>query len=77
MALDKAGLISELTTIFGDVDPSSTPATKASAMADAIDEYVKTATVSIAIPSGQVSQGASPAVAPNAAPINLTDGTLS
>ena len=45
MALNKAGLVTALTTIFEDLS-GDTAATKASKIADAIDTYVKTATVS-------------------------------
>lgn len=45
MALDKAGLEATLTTIFEDLSGKSA-ATKAGEIADAIDVYVKTATVS-------------------------------
>jgi len=44
MALDKAGLISTLTTIFSDLT-GKTPEQKATEIGNAIDTYVKTASV--------------------------------
>lgn len=40
MAFDKAQLISDLTTIFEDLDASNTAASKASEVATAIDDYI-------------------------------------
>lgn len=86
MSLDKAGLIAQLKSIFEDIpDPPTPPPTaesKATAIADAIDEYVKTAVATITIPAGTViasaeipigavSIGESPSVAPNVAPIPI------
>ena len=78
MSLDKAGLQSALETVFNDVSPSSTAATKAAAMADLIDEYVKTALVNCSIPAGSVivevtgGSGAPAVGVPNTTPILLT-----
>jgi len=48
MALDKATLVTTLTAIFSDLT-GKTPAQKAQEIADAIDIYVKTATVSTTV----------------------------
>lgn len=78
MSLDKSGLQSAFLSIFTDVDPSKTASQKAASMADAVDEYVKTALVNCTIPSGtvivQVTGGSgAPAVGiPNASPISLS-----
>jgi len=56
MALDKAALTTALTSIFEDLTNKSA-STKASEIADAIDTYVKTATVDVASVSG-VTPGA-------------------
>ena len=55
MALDKATLISNLTTIFENLDADATAATKAEAFADAIDAFVKTATVNTTVSVTSVS----------------------
>ena len=62
MALDKAGLTSALKTIFENVDANSTPAAKAASIADAIDTFVKTGTVSVTVattgsPTAQTGSG--------------------
>ena len=44
--LDKAGLTSALTSVFTDLS-NKTAAAKAAEMADAIDQYVKTAQVTV------------------------------
>lgn len=78
MSLDKTGLQSTLETIFSDVSSGATAASKATALANAIDEYVKTALVNCSIPAGsviiQVTGGSgAPAVGvPNTTPILLT-----
>jgi len=43
--LDTSTLISELTSFFSDVDPVSTPATKAIKLATIIETYVKTGSI--------------------------------
>lgn len=47
----KTTLIATLTSIFSSNDINTTPATKAEQMADAIDAYVRTATIQIDIGS--------------------------
>lgn len=47
MALDKASLVSELTTVFEDVN-AKTAAETAQQIADAIDTFVKTGSVTVA-----------------------------
>ena len=54
MALDKATLIASLTTIFG-TEGGNTPAQAASDIADAIDIYVRTATVNTTVAIVSVS----------------------
>lgn len=49
LSIGKAALIATLTSIFSDNDIDSTPAGKAEQMADAIDAYVRTATIQIDI----------------------------
>lgn len=77
MALDKAGLITALTNAFGDVGAGTTAESKANDIADAIDDYVKTALVQATIPAGAVivsvtGGGGAPAVGiPNATPLTL------
>lgn len=78
MSLNKTELKSALETIFCDVSSSCSASNKAEALANAIDEYVKTALVNCSIPAGsvivQVTGGSgTPAVGvPNATPILLT-----
>jgi hypothetical protein len=78
MSLDKSGLQSALETVFSDVSSESTAATKAAAMADLIDAYVKTALVNCSIPAGSViisvsgGSGAPAVGVPNPTPISLT-----
>lgn len=55
MALDKAGLAANLKTIFEDLDPDATAEEKANAIADAIDTFVKTATVNTNVTVTSVS----------------------
>ena len=52
MSLDKAGLAAALKAIFEDVSPTTTAEAKASAIADAIDAFVKTGEVSTTVASG-------------------------
>lgn len=47
MPLDKATLVSSLTTAFADISAGKTPAQAAQQVADAIDIYVKTGQVQI------------------------------
>jgi hypothetical protein len=75
MPLDKPGLIAQLTSIFSDVAPASTPAQKAQAIADAVDLYVKTATVTVTVPAATFLVAATAGV-PNPAPVPVS-GTLS
>ena len=83
MALDKAAAVAAMTSVFEDLTPGGTAADKAQAMMDLLDIYVKTALVKASIPAGTVavtaeipigvvSQGASPAVVVNVAPIPIT-----
>jgi hypothetical protein len=50
MPLNKAQLTAAFTSIFQDLDPNATAASKAAQMADAIDAYVKTGSVSVPVP---------------------------
>lgn len=70
MALDKATLITTLTTIFTNVDPSKTPAQVASDMADAIETFLKSGTVTS---NGETS----PTVPGSPATITNLPGTIS
>jgi len=54
MALDKATLITDLTTIFSDLT-GKTAIQQATAVAEAIDKFVKTATVSTTVTVASVS----------------------
>jgi hypothetical protein len=45
MALNKAQLITDLTAIFSNVDSAATPTQKAQQIADAIDSFVKSGSV--------------------------------
>lgn len=78
MSLDKSGLQSALETIFNDVSSGTTAADKAAALANAVDEYVKTALVNCSIPAGSViisvsgGSGAPAVGVPNPTPISLT-----
>jgi len=79
MALDKAGLKSALQAVFENIDSgenAQTAAEAAQAIADAVDDYVKTAIATVHIPIGTVVVGAAPIAAPvlNVAPIALTGG---
>jgi len=47
MPLNKTALAAALTTIFEDLDTSATATQKASDIADAIDDYVKTGLVTV------------------------------
>jgi hypothetical protein len=47
----------------------------AKVIADEVDKYIKTATVSVTIPIGFVTQGASTASLPNPAPISIKGAT--
>lgn len=64
MALNKTALISSLTAVLSDKDTSLTPAQKAQQIADAIEAFVKSGTVTS---SGQTSNcvPGSPAVITN------------
>jgi hypothetical protein len=53
MALDKATLTATLTSIFEDLDNEATAAEKATAIADAIDVFVRSGTV--AFTAGQIT----------------------
>lgn len=70
MALNKAQLIIELTAIFSNVDSAATPAQKAEAIADAIDTFVK---------SGSVTSNGSTGPCAVGVPATITDlpGTIS
>lgn len=70
MALDKATLITDLTDYFDDKDPNKTSAQKAQSMADIIEAFVKSGTVT--------SNGATDPHAPGAsATITNLTGTIS
>ena len=47
MALNKTKLIADLTGFFSDLSPTATAATKATALAGIIDDYVKTGGIKI------------------------------
>lgn len=49
ISVGKLTLIASLTSIFSNSDINSTPATKAEQMADAIDAYLRSATIQIDI----------------------------
>ena len=74
MALDKAGLVSALTTIFEDLTGKSA-AQKASELANAIDTYVKTGEVSVTITAAnsglQTSTSPGSPTGPPAAPATI------
>lgn len=61
MALNKAGLAAALTVVFSDLS-GKTPAQKATEVADAIDAYVRTGTVTtvLAVASATALTPASP-----------------
>ena len=61
--LDKAGLATALRTLFEDLS-GATAAVKASAFADAVDAYVKTATVSVTTTVGPLDAGLQTSTAP-------------
>lgn len=71
MALDKDTLVSDLTTVFSKSNSASDAAT---AIANAIDKYVKTATVTITALTGEVSVQGSPSAQANVAPLTFTGG---
>lgn len=71
MALDKDTLISDLETIFSKSNSASEAAT---AIADAIDKYVKTATVTITALTGEVQVQGSPSAQANVSPLTFTGG---
>jgi len=77
MSLDKAGLASTLKSIFCDLDPEMCAEDKATEIATAIDDFVKTALVNCSIPAGSViisvsgGSGAPAVGVPNPTPINL------
>lgn len=73
MALDKAGLQAALLSIFEDLSAGKTADMAAEEMADAIDDYVKTAIATVVIPPGTVVTAATAAVL-NPTPILLTGG---
>lgn len=68
----KAGLKTALEGIFTDLGESKTAADKAQEVTDAFHDYVTQAVVDVKIPPTTVSQGTSPAVAPNVAEIPLS-----
>lgn len=83
MALDRAGLVTALESAFESLsaqkpegDPPATANDAATAIADAIDAYVKTAIATVSIPPGSVVVAAAPIAAPvlNPLPIQLTGG---
>lgn len=49
MALNKSALQTSLESIFNDLNPEKTPADVAQQMADAIDTFVKSGTVSTTV----------------------------
>jgi len=55
MALNKAALTAALISIFEDLDTTKTAADKAGEIADAIDTFVKTATVTTTVSVVSVS----------------------
>jgi len=80
MSLSKDSLKGSLKSAlsqFKDVDDNSkTPDeildATASKIADAIDAYIRQATITVVIPIGAVTQGAGAASAPNVAPITVS-----
>lgn len=71
MALDKDTLKSDLQTIFSK---SNSPEDAAQAIANAIDKYVKTATVTITALTGEVKVEGSPSAQANVSPLTFTGG---
>lgn len=71
MALDKDTLKSDLQTIFSK---SNSPEDAAQAIANAIDKYVKTATVTITALTGEVQVQGSPSAQANVSPLTFTGG---
>ncbi|MDP8255455.1 MAG: hypothetical protein P9M14_06890 [Candidatus Alcyoniella australis] len=57
MALNKAQLTARLTEIFRDTSADATPASKAAQIADAVDEFVRTALVSTTVTVAGVTVG--------------------
>jgi len=80
MALNKSTLISDIKAVFKDIADNTDEKTKsedirqkaADGIADAVEKYVKSGTVTVNIPPLTVSQGTSPSVVPNPAAIPLT-----
>lgn len=71
MALDKATLKSDLLEIFSK---SNSPEEAAQAIANAIDKYVKKATVTITALTGEVKVEGSPSAQANVATLTFTGG---
>jgi hypothetical protein len=71
MALDKATLKSDLLEIFSK---SNSPEDAAQAIANSIDKYVKTATVTITALTGEVKVKGSPSAQANVSPLTFTGG---
>lgn len=73
MALNKTALENALKTIFTtERDPATAAAKAASEIAKAIDDYVKTAKVTVVAPTGAISVTGSPSAQSNAQPITIT-----
>jgi hypothetical protein len=74
MALAKAALVSALTSILGDLDEDATAASKASQLADALDTFVKSGSVSFtaaAVGVGLVNGGG-----PVTGAVTVSGGTI-
>jgi hypothetical protein len=77
MSLNKAGLKSDLQSIFENISGDGLSASDAATqISNAIDTYVKTALATVSIPAGSVVIAAAPIAAPvlNPVPIPLTGG---
>lgn len=73
MALNKTALEKALKNVFtAERDPETAAAKAAAEIAKAIDDYVKTAKVTVVAPTGAISVVGSPSAQSNAQPITIT-----
>lgn len=72
MAIDTASLKAELKRIFDDTNPDKTTKDAADAIADALETWIKTATVQVTATSGSIVVAGSATTQANADPIQIS-----
>lgn len=72
IAAAKSAAKAAIQSAFENLDENVTASDKAQEIVDALETWILAATVTVTIPSLTVSQGVSPSVVQNPAPIPLT-----